>query len=61
MADIKTILMQQGDSAEEADDRIEDARSEFFELISEGKMETAYNICETHFGLEPDYLEEFIS
>lgn len=43
-------------TSEEADDAITLAKQEMEEYLSEGDQESAYNICEEHFGLEPDYL-----
>ena len=61
MSTIKEILMKRdGNSAEEADARIEDAKAIFWDYLDSGDTESAYYICESEFGLEPDYLDEFI-
>lgn len=61
MKSLKEVLMERdGISEEEAEEAIERAREELRELLAEGDMDSAYYICETHFGLEPDYLEELI-
>ncbi len=61
METIKDILIRRDKCTEqEADDLIEDARKDFNDALEEGDIERAENICETYFGLEPDYLDEFI-
>lgn len=58
---IKAILMDRdGNSEERAEERIDEARDEAFKLVSEGRMSEAYDICQVHFNLEPDYLEELL-
>lgn len=61
MRSIKQILMERdGHTAEEAEQMIEDARNELYEHLEAGRMDDAELICEEHFGLEPDYLDELI-
>jgi len=61
METIKEILMRRdGISESEAEDLINDAKEELYELLEQGNTEEAYDICQTHFGLEPDYLMELI-
>jgi len=56
---LKQVLMDRdGISPEEAEELIDDAREECYELIEAGAMMEAMDICETHFGLEPDYLDD---
>ena len=58
---IKQILIRRDKMTEaDADELIADAKEEFAELIADGELDAAGNICEDWFGLEPDYLEEFI-
>jgi len=58
---IKEILMDRdGCTEDEAKEMIEVARNEFYELLDEGDMDSAERICEDHFGLEPDYLDDLI-
>ena len=58
---IKQILMRRdGLSEKEAEARLEEAREDFHNLLAEGKITEAEEICMIHFGLEPDYLEELI-
>ena len=61
MRTIKQILMQR-DGLDEAtaDELIDDAREELQELLDNDDQEAAHDICQTHFGLEPDYLMELI-
>jgi hypothetical protein len=54
---LKQVLMQRDDlTPQEADKQIEEAREEAMNMIEEGDLMEAYDICETYFGLEPDYL-----
>jgi hypothetical protein len=46
-------------TSEEADELIAEARKEFFALIDANDPE-AHDICETFFGLEPDYLVDLL-
>ena len=58
---IKEVIMRRDEiSADEADRQIEEARQVFNNYLAEGDMESAENICEEYFGLEPDYIFEFI-
>ena len=58
---IKKVLMRRdNNSAEEADQRIKDAKDELQQLLNDKDMEAAYDICSVHFGLEPDYLDQLI-
>jgi len=60
MKEIKQVLMNRdGLSSEEADAAIEAAMEDLHNRLAEGEM--PFDICEEHFGLEPDYLEELIS
>lgn len=56
---IKEVLMKRdGISAEEAEDLIAQAREDFNERLEAGEM--PFDLCEEWFGLEPDYLDEFM-
>lgn len=56
---IKRILMKRdGLTSEEADEQIAEAKAELKDRLAQGDM--PFDICEKHFGLEPDYLEELI-
>jgi hypothetical protein len=57
---IKTIIMRRdGMTSQEADELIAEAREDFNERIENGDF-SAEDICEEYFGLEPDYLDEFL-
>jgi len=61
MRSIKDILIQRdGYTADEAQDYINEAKEELGELLKNGELEEAENICETYFGLEPDYIHELL-
>lgn len=58
---IKEILMRRDDmTSEEAENLIDEAREQLHEYINANDTESAENICEEYFGLEPDYLMELI-
>ena len=58
---IRSVLIKRdGYSPEEADALIAEAKDEMYNRLSNGDMESAYDICEEYFGLEPDYLDELI-
>jgi len=61
METIKQVLMRRdGMSAEEADELIADAREDFNESVANGDFSVLDNFCSEWFGLEPDFLEEFM-
>lgn len=61
MSKIKKILMERdGNSSDEADARIKQAIYAVNKLLDSGSIEEAYEVCQDHFGLEPDYLFELI-
>jgi len=61
MTNIKSILIKRdGMSENDAEILIEEARKAFNEYLDQGNPESAYEICSVYFGLEPDYLDEFI-
>ena len=54
---IKSILMKRDEmTEEEADEAIEDAKEDLYNRMAEGEM--PFNICEEHFQLEMDYIDE---
>ena len=56
---IKEVLMRRDNmTAEDADDLIEQAREDFYDRLASDQSPD--DICEEWFGLEPDYLDEFI-
>lgn len=61
METIKEVLMRRdGISAEEADDLIFDAKEQLQEYLELGDIESAEQICQEYFGLEPDYIMELL-
>lgn len=61
MKTIKQILMERdGMSASEAEKLIKEAKQALQEYLAEDDTESAYNICQEYFGLEPDYIFELI-
>ena len=62
MADsLKSVLIKRdGITAEEADDQIQAARRQFNSYLDSGDLVSAEHICEEYFGLEPDYVIEFL-
>lgn len=58
---IKTVLMRRdGLTAPEAQEAIEAAREELRAALDAGDLSAAEDICQEHFGLEPDYLDELL-
>ena len=61
METIKQVLMRRDGLTEEAaDELIADAQATLDVYLQEGDLESAENICEEFFGLEPDYLFELL-
>jgi len=58
---IKDILIDRDDMTEiEADNLIREAKKQFEIYIEAGDTMSIDDICEEFFGLEPDYLDEFM-
>jgi len=58
---IKTILIERDQmTPEQADSLIKEAVDDLSTRLEEGEIQSAYDICMEHFGLEPDYLEEML-
>lgn len=56
---IREVLMDRdGLTAHEADEEFNAALDDFHQRLDGGEM--PHNICEEWFGLEPDYIEEFM-
>lgn len=55
---VKTLMARDGVSQEEAERQVAEARDDLFDRLGEGEM--PFDICEEHFGLEPDYLMDLI-
>jgi|TARA_R100000900_G_scaffold124615_1_gene99056 hypothetical protein len=62
MADsLKSVLMQRDQlTSDEADDQIQDAQRQFDLYLEDGNLTGAEQICAEYFGLEPDYVIEFL-
>ena len=61
MVTIKRVLMERDEmSAEEADEKIAEARDALQEYLAAGDMMAAEDICREFFGLEPDYIFELM-
>jgi len=62
MADsLKSVLMKRDQlTSDEADEQIQAARRQFNSYLDSGDLEGAEQICAEYFGLEPDYVIEFL-
>lgn len=61
VGEIKTILMERdGMTAKEADMVIREAKKALKGYLADGDNESAENICEEFFDLEPDYIFELL-
>lgn len=61
MKHLKEVLINKFDySEQDADEEISKAQDEALELVAEGDLESAMDICGTYWGLEPDYLEDLL-
>ena len=59
MKKLKETLMERDNiTSEEADAQIQECKDRFEEYISDSDMDSAFDIMEEMFGLEPDYLTE---
>lgn len=56
----KTLVEDLGYSHDEAIIAIEAAREDLQELVEEGDFIAAFDVMQSHFSLEPDYLEELL-
>jgi len=61
MKTIKEVLTGRDDMSEqEAEALIAEATEQFHRYLQQGDLQSAYNICEEYFGLEPDYVTQLI-
>jgi len=62
MADsLKSVLMKRDQlTSDEADEQIQAARRQFNSYLDSNDLEGAEQICAEYFGLEPDYVIEFL-
>lgn len=52
----KVLIERDGITPEQADAQINEAREAMQEYLADEDHESAENICEEFFGLEPDYI-----
>lgn len=57
---IKILMRRDKLTREEAEDQVQEAKEELQLLLDNRDLDEAYNICETMFGLEPDYLDDLL-
>lgn len=58
---IKQILIERDNLTEaQAEDQLKEAREQFVRYLKSGDLDLAEDICNEYFGLEPDYLHEFL-
>ena len=59
---VKILMKRDGMTKKEAEKLIKEAQEDLLETLeTEGPFsDEAQNICETYFGLEPDYIIEII-
>ena len=55
---IKTLIRRDGMTAEEATNYFRECREEFMEMLGRGEMPDS--VLMDYFGLEDDYIEEFL-
>lgn len=60
---VKEVLMRRDSmTASEADELIEDAKADFINRLNNpDEYGSPLYLCEEWFGLEPDYLDEFMN
>ena len=58
---MKILMERDGESREDAIELVKNFKKELKQLIEDkGSLDDAEELVELHFGLEPDYLEEFL-
>jgi hypothetical protein len=58
---LKQVIMERDSlTAEEADQQIADFKSDLEEILERGDLGDAEQLMQDYFGLEPDYLEDFL-
>jgi len=61
METIKEVLMRRdGMDEDSAEQLIEEAKAQLEDYLAEGDMDSALDICQEFFGLEPDYIDELL-
>ena len=56
----QTIMQRDGISESEANILIAEARDAMNEYLENGDFDSAENICQEYFGLEPDFLMDLL-
>jgi hypothetical protein len=57
----KILMERDGESREDAIELVKNFKKEMEQLIEDkGTLDDAQELLELHFGLEPDYLEDFL-
>ena len=57
---LRVLMRRDGMTKNEAQELIDEAKEQLQEYIEEGDHESAHDICQEFFGLEPDYLMELL-
>ena len=61
METIKEVLMRRdGMGDAEAEELIQEAKQALRDYLDDGDEESAHDVCEEYFGLEPDYIVELL-
>ena len=56
----EVLIKRDGITPEQADAKINKAKKALKDLLADGDLDGAMSICETQFGLEPDYIDEIM-
>ena len=56
----QTLIERDNITPEEADELIAEAKAQFEVYLANNDYMSAEDICNEYFGLEPDYLDEFL-
>ena len=57
---LQVLMTRDGMTKADAQALIAEAHEVFDEYLADGDMDSAESICEEYFGLESDYLDDFI-
>lgn len=56
----KVLIERDGITPEEADSQIKECKEALREYLASDDLESAHDICQEFFGLEPDYLMDLV-
>ena len=56
----QTLIERDNLTPAQADQAIQDAKEQLNEYLNFGDLEAAYDICESEFGLEPDFIMDLM-